>query len=77
MCRVGPLHTYTQEIIKSLLTVTAHIWTWIDFVTAIQGEPLDYFDHMNILQWSLTYPDTYVPKVIVCINEFPDKWITL
>ena len=28
------------------------------------------------LQWSLTYPDTSVPRLTVRITEFPVKWIT-
>lgn len=25
------------------------------------------------LQWTLTYPDTFVPELTVCTTEFPDK----
>ena len=25
------------------------------------------------IQWSLTFPDTFVPKLTFCITEFPDK----
>ena len=28
------------------------------------------------LQWSLTYPDTFVPKPTVRITENPDRWVT-
>ena len=28
------------------------------------------------MQSSLTYPDTFVPRLTVRITEFPDKWVT-
>ena len=30
-------------------------------------------DSNNGMQWSLTYPDTSVPRLTVRITEFPDK----
>ena len=32
------------------------------------------FIKMLRIQWSLTYPDTSVPKLTVRITEYPDKW---
>ena len=29
--------------------------------------------YLNDIQWSLTYPDTSVPKLTVRITEYPDK----
>ena len=35
------------------------------------------FDIKLMIQSTLTYPDTSVPKSIVRITEYPDKWVTL
>ena len=32
--------------------------------------------HDIYVQWTLTYPDTYVPKLTVRISEYPDKLAT-
>ena len=41
-----------------------------NWIIALRGD-VEY----NV-QWSLTYPDTSVPRLIVRITEFPDKWVT-